>query len=252
MNSFRISSASDRDRGHRHGAARVDRYRADARQRPHHGQGRRRTGAAGRGRRRQGADDRTDRSHLRQERQEGRVAGQRRRQRRAGRSRSPRPASRPSRRWSRSRGTRRRALNVTLKKEPPRSIRRPTSTRSCRTPPSSRRRANSPRRGKIYEDLLAKYPQVYQLEGFIARIYAAENDYPKALRAPENQSREGSEQRRPEDVPGRAADAERRQGWREGDPRHDRHDAGEGSVSPSSTRRSSSSTTSKGRKRSIC
>jgi predicted Zn-dependent protease len=34
---------------------------------------------------------------------------------------------------------------------------------------------------KIYEDLLARYPQVYQLEGFIARTYAAENDVPKAL-----------------------------------------------------------------------
>ena len=34
---------------------------------------------------------------------------------------------------------------------------------------------------KIYEDLLAKYPQIYQLEGFIARTYAAENNVPKAL-----------------------------------------------------------------------
>ena len=34
---------------------------------------------------------------------------------------------------------------------------------------------------KIYEDLLVKYPGVYQLEGFIARTYAAENDNVKAL-----------------------------------------------------------------------
>jgi predicted Zn-dependent protease len=33
----------------------------------------------------------------------------------------------------------------------------------------------------IYTDLIAKYPNVYQLEGFMARIYAAEGDYPKAL-----------------------------------------------------------------------
>jgi predicted Zn-dependent protease len=34
---------------------------------------------------------------------------------------------------------------------------------------------------KIYEDLLVKYPSVYQIEGFIARTYAAENDNVKAL-----------------------------------------------------------------------
>jgi tetratricopeptide (TPR) repeat protein len=34
---------------------------------------------------------------------------------------------------------------------------------------------------KIYEDLLVKYPQIYQLEGFIARTYAAENNIPQAL-----------------------------------------------------------------------
>lgn len=38
-----------------------------------------------------------------------------------------------------------------------------------------------PEARKIYEDLLVKYPQVYQLEGMIARTYAAENDVPKAL-----------------------------------------------------------------------
>jgi predicted Zn-dependent protease len=34
---------------------------------------------------------------------------------------------------------------------------------------------------KIYEDLLAKYPSVYQLESFIARAYAVENQPAKAL-----------------------------------------------------------------------
>jgi predicted Zn-dependent protease len=34
---------------------------------------------------------------------------------------------------------------------------------------------------KIYEDLLVKYPDIYQLEGFIARTYAAENNTPAAL-----------------------------------------------------------------------
>ena len=34
---------------------------------------------------------------------------------------------------------------------------------------------------KIYEDLLVKYPTVYQLEGLIARTYAAENQPDKAM-----------------------------------------------------------------------
>jgi predicted Zn-dependent protease len=34
---------------------------------------------------------------------------------------------------------------------------------------------------KIYEELLAKYPQIYQLQGFIARTYAAESQPAKAL-----------------------------------------------------------------------
>jgi tetratricopeptide (TPR) repeat protein len=38
-----------------------------------------------------------------------------------------------------------------------------------------------PEARKIYEDLLVKYPQIYQIEGFIARTYAAENNTPKAL-----------------------------------------------------------------------
>lgn len=38
-----------------------------------------------------------------------------------------------------------------------------------------------PEARKIYEDLLAKYPKIYQLEGFIARTYAAENNIPVAM-----------------------------------------------------------------------
>jgi tetratricopeptide (TPR) repeat protein len=38
-----------------------------------------------------------------------------------------------------------------------------------------------PEARKIYEDLIAKYPQIYQLEGFIARTYAAENNVPQAM-----------------------------------------------------------------------
>jgi predicted Zn-dependent protease len=38
-----------------------------------------------------------------------------------------------------------------------------------------------PEARKVYEDLLVKYPDIYQLEGFIARIYAAENNIPAAL-----------------------------------------------------------------------
>jgi predicted Zn-dependent protease len=34
---------------------------------------------------------------------------------------------------------------------------------------------------KIYEELLVKYPSIYQLQGFIARTYAAENQPAKAL-----------------------------------------------------------------------
>ena len=38
-----------------------------------------------------------------------------------------------------------------------------------------------PEARKIYEDLLVKYPTVYQLEGLIARTYAVENNSAKAL-----------------------------------------------------------------------
>ena len=34
---------------------------------------------------------------------------------------------------------------------------------------------------KIYEDLLAKYPDVHQLNAYIAQAYAGENNYAKAV-----------------------------------------------------------------------
>jgi predicted Zn-dependent protease len=39
-----------------------------------------------------------------------------------------------------------------------------------------------PEARKIYEDLLVKYPSVYQIEGFIARTYAAENNTADAMK----------------------------------------------------------------------
>lgn len=38
-----------------------------------------------------------------------------------------------------------------------------------------------PEARQIYTDLLVKYPMAYQIEGFLARVYAAEGDYPHAL-----------------------------------------------------------------------
>jgi len=38
-----------------------------------------------------------------------------------------------------------------------------------------------PEARKIYEDLRTKYPQIYQLEGIIARTYAAEDNIPMAM-----------------------------------------------------------------------
>ena len=78
-------------------------------------------------------------------------------------------------------GERAPALNVTLKKAEPAVD--PTAAVNGKLQEA----AQLAQAGKfaearaIYTDLIAKYPQVYQLEGFMARIYAAEGDYPKAL-----------------------------------------------------------------------
>ena len=75
------------------------------------------------------------------------------------------------------------ALNITLKKGAP-SV-DPTAeinaelTRAATIAQSGK----IPEARKIYEDLLVKYPSVYQIQGFIARTYAAETppNIPKAL-----------------------------------------------------------------------
>ena len=75
------------------------------------------------------------------------------------------------------------ALNVTLKKGAPNVD--PTAeinaelTRAATIAQSGK----IPEARKIYEDLLVKYPSVYQIQGFIARTYAAETppNIPKAL-----------------------------------------------------------------------
>jgi tetratricopeptide (TPR) repeat protein len=75
------------------------------------------------------------------------------------------------------------ALNVTLKKAAPNvdptaeinaELKRAAAIATSGTIPEAR---------KIYEDLLVKYPSVYQIQGFIARTYAAETppNIPKAL-----------------------------------------------------------------------
>ena len=78
-------------------------------------------------------------------------------------------------------GERAPALNVTLKKSAPAVD--PTAAVNAKLQEA----AQLAQAGKyaearaIYTDLIAKYPQVYQLEGFMARVYAAEGDYAKAL-----------------------------------------------------------------------
>ena len=73
---------------------------------------------------------------------------------------------------------------------------------------------------KIYEDLLAKYPTYHQLNAMLAQMYAAENNVPKAMRAPQDRAREGADQRRLPAAPGRAADGVGRQRRGAEDPRH--------------------------------
>ena len=71
------------------------------------------------------------------------------------------------------------ALNVTLKKP----VVDPTAAINAELQKAAAiaQGGDVPGARKIYEELLVKYPQVYQLEGFIARTYAAENNMPKAL-----------------------------------------------------------------------
>ena len=71
-----------------------------------------------------------------------------------------------------------------------------------------------PEARKIYEDMLAKYPTVYQLEGLIARTYAVENQPAQGAGARESRAREGADERRDESPEGRSDDGDRRQGRR--------------------------------------
>jgi predicted Zn-dependent protease len=73
------------------------------------------------------------------------------------------------------------ALNVTLKKEAPAVD--PTAAVNAELQKAAElaQAGKFPEARQIYTDLIAKFPQVYQLEGFMARVYAAEGDYPKAL-----------------------------------------------------------------------
>jgi predicted Zn-dependent protease len=78
-------------------------------------------------------------------------------------------------------GERAPALNVTLKKDAPAVD--PTAAVNAELQKAAElaQAGKFPEARQIYTDLIAKYPQVYQLEGFLARIYAAEENYPKAL-----------------------------------------------------------------------
>jgi tetratricopeptide (TPR) repeat protein len=79
------------------------------------------------------------------------------------------------------RGDKAPALNVTLKK----ASKDPTAEINAELQRAATiaQSGKIPEARKIYEDLLVKYPSVYQIEGFIARTYAAETppNIPKAL-----------------------------------------------------------------------
>ncbi len=72
-------------------------------------------------------------------------------------------------------------LNVTLKKGSPKGDPSAEINGELQKAADLAQSGKIPEARKIYEDLLVKYPKVYQLEGFIARTYAAENNIPAAL-----------------------------------------------------------------------
>jgi predicted Zn-dependent protease len=78
-------------------------------------------------------------------------------------------------------GERAPALNVTLKKEAPAVDSTAAVNAELQKAAELAQAGKFPEARQIYTDLLAKYPQVYQLEGFMARVYAAEGDYVHAL-----------------------------------------------------------------------
>ena len=75
------------------------------------------------------------------------------------------------------------ALNVTLKKAGPKVDPTAEINAELKRAATIAQSGKIPEARKIYEDLLVKYPSVYQIEGFIARTYAAETppNIPKAL-----------------------------------------------------------------------
>ena len=73
------------------------------------------------------------------------------------------------------------ALNVTLKKAAAKADPKAEVDAELKRAADLAQGGKLPEARKVYEDLLVKYPDIYQLEGFIARIYAAENNIPAAL-----------------------------------------------------------------------
>ena len=75
------------------------------------------------------------------------------------------------------------ALNVTLKKGAPNVDPTAEINAELKRAAEIAQSGKIPEARKIYEDLLVKYPSVYQIQGFIARTYAAETppNIPKAL-----------------------------------------------------------------------
>jgi tetratricopeptide (TPR) repeat protein len=74
-------------------------------------------------------------------------------------------------------------LNVTLKKAAPKADPTVEINAELQRAATIAQSGKIAEARKIYEDLLVKYPSIYQIEGFIARTYAAETppDIPKAL-----------------------------------------------------------------------
>jgi predicted Zn-dependent protease len=78
-------------------------------------------------------------------------------------------------------GERSPAMNLTLKKEAAPVDSTAAVNAELQKAAELAQAGKYPEARQIYTDLIAKYPQAYQLEGFLARVYAAEGDYPKAL-----------------------------------------------------------------------
>ena len=95
-----------------------------------------------------------------------------------------------------------------------------------------------PEARKIFEDLLAKFPDVHQLNAYIAQSYAGENNIAKAVELHEDRLRKGSGERRAEARARRPDDGEGRQGGGARDHEEHRPRAGQESAAARSTDRS--------------